>query len=505
MIQKNQKTTAHLPDPVLGSAASIVWFRHDLRLADNPALKAAVKRGGPVMCLFIHDEESAGLRALGAAAKWWLGRSLNALEASLRAMGSELVVMRGAAADIVTRLVSETDADTVFWNRRYGEAERSLDSNLKSTLKASGVQVETFNSHLLNEPWEVTTQTGTPMKVFTPYWRAARARGEPLAPLPAPVAIKPARLPQSLTSQAVTIAELGFEPSQPDWAGEMRAEWQPGESGAKDRLEHFLDAALSGYGKNRNRPDFLSTSRLSPHLRFGEISPRQIWHASHAAVMSGAVNAPKADLDKFMSEVGWREFAFHLLYHNPKLASENYNPRFNDFEWQHDQTLLRVWQKGQTGYPLVDAGMRELWATGWMHNRVRMVVGSFLIKHLLMDWREGERWFWDTLVDACPANNAASWQWVAGSGADAAPYFRIFNPFGQGEKFDPQGIYVRRWVPELAGLPNDAIHTPWLAPPALLLAAGVKLDTTYPRPIVDHGMARERAMSSYNATKPNVS
>ena len=490
------------------SPPCILWFRDDLRLADNPALNAAVDAalslGGGVLCLFIHDEHSLGLRKLGAAAKWWLGRSLAALDDSLRAKGSGLVVMAGAAEEVLSRCIAETGATALFWNRRYGGAERACDSAIKSGLRAKDIRIESFNSHLLNEPWEVTTQAGTPVKVFTPYWKAARARGEPAAPLPAPDRIPAFTVPDRLRPLALPLAGFGFEPAHPDWASGLRAEWQPGEAGAADRLGTFLDTALDGYGVNRNRPDYVSSSRLSPHLRFGEISPRQVWHVARSAVMSGAAKAPVADLDKFLSEVGWREFAFHLLYHNPNLASENYNPRFDSFEWQHDEALLEAWQKGQTGYPLVDAGMRELWTTGWMHNRVRMVVASFLIKHLMIDWRVGERWFWDTLVDACPANNAASWQWVAGSGADAAPYFRIFNPFGQGEKFDTGGVYVRKWIPELAKLPNNLIHRPWQAPQGLLLAAGVTLGSDYPHPVVDHDRARERALSSYNSTKPNA-
>jgi deoxyribodipyrimidine photo-lyase len=487
------------------AAPGIVWFREDLRLADNPALSAAITHGAPILFLYVHDEESAGLRPPGGASKWWLGRSLASLSAELKARGADLHVFRGAAGPLIERIVGSTRAGAVFWNRRYGAAEREIDAQLKASLQAGGVHCKSFNSHLLREPWEVTTQAGGPMKVFTPFWRAARSLGEPDLPLAAPDQIKAAALPPALQPLAVTIDSLGFEPSKPDWAGGIRAEWQPGEAGAHTRLEEFLVAGLKGYGEDRNRPDRMSTSKLSPHLRFGEISPRQIWHVSRSAVLSGDSPAPESDLDKFLSEIGWREFAFHLLFHNPELATRNYNPKFDAFPWHLDDAALAAWQRGQTGYPLVDAGMRQLWTTGWMHNRVRMVVGSFLVKHLMMDWREGERWFWDTLVDACPANNTASWQWVAGTGADAAPYFRIFNPFGQGEKFDPAAIYVREWVPELKNLPDALIHRPWEASAAVLAAAGVRLGTDYPRPIVNHDAARARALEALAGMKPDAS
>jgi deoxyribodipyrimidine photo-lyase len=499
-------TSVRMTTRIATSAApSLVWFREDLRLADNPALEAAVAHGARVVCVYIHDDESEGLRMLGGASRWWLGRSLASLTSDLEARGAQLHVFHGAAGAIIERIAKETEASAVFWNRRYGAAEREIDAKVKSSLQAQGIRCESFNGQLLHEPWEVTTQAGGPMKVFTPFWRAARALGEPALPRAAPSRIAGAALPASLQSLAVTIDSLGFEPSKPDWAVGIRAEWRPGEAGAHARLEAFLDGGLRGYGEGRNRPDRLSTSKLSPHLRFGEIGPRQIWHVAKTAVLSGESAAPESDLEKFLSEIGWREFAFHLLFHNPDLATRNYNAKFDVFGWRQDATALAAWKKGQTGYPLVDAGMRQLWTTGWMHNRVRMVVGSFLVKHLLIDWREGERWFWDTLVDACPANNTASWQWVAGTGADAAPYFRIFNPFGQGEKFDAAGGYVRQWVPELGGLPDEYIHRPWEAPAAVLKAAGIALGKDYPRPIVNHDAARARALDALSAMKPDAS
>ncbi len=328
--------------------------------------------------------------------------------------------------------------------------------------------------------------------------RARDRRAGP--PLPAPARIAAAPLPPGF--HFLPIGDLGLEPTRPDWAGGLREEWTPGEDGARARLSAFLDGGLKGYAIDRNRPDRPASSKLSPHLRFGEISIRQCWRAARVAFDAGETGASDTDLDTFLKELGWREFSYHLLFHNPTLARTNYNVKFDAFRWRDDEAALEAWRRARTGYPMVDAGMRQLWTTGWMHNRVRMIVASFLVKHLLIDWRAGEEWFWDTLVDADPANNAASWQWVAGTGADAAPYFRIFNPFGQGEKFDPDAVYIRRWVPELAKLPNDVIHRPWAAPPALLAAAGVKLGETYPLPMVDHDAARARALAALQGMKP---
>jgi deoxyribodipyrimidine photo-lyase len=486
--------------PALPSPA-IVWFREDLRLHDNPALSAAVEPGRPLLCVHVL-EESPALRPLGGAARWWLAQSLRALDRSLRGVGGALVVLRGDPGALIPALARAAGAARVVWNRRYGEAERTLDAAVKAALLADGVAAESFNARLLHEPWTVTTKTGSPVKVFTPFWRAAMAKGEPDAPLPAPAAITPAPFPDGHGLKPLSVEDLGLEPTTPDWAGGMRAEWTPGEDGARARLGRFLDQGLAGYDEARNRPDLPSTSKLSPHLRFGEISVRQCWHAARHAHAAGQTRASDADLDTFLKEIGWREFSYHLLFHNPALATTNFNTKFDAFPWRGDDTALKAWRRGLTGYPIVDAGMRELWTTGWMHNRVRMIVGSFLVKHLLIDWRAGEDWFWDTLVDADPASNAASWQWVAGTGADAAPYFRIFNPFGQGEKFDPDGAYVRRWVPELARLPLAGLHQPWTIPPAILAAAGVKLGQTYPRPIVDHDAARARALNALQSMKP---
>lgn len=478
---------------------ALLWFRDDLRLSDNPALRAAIDHG-PLICLYILDT-SAARRPLGGAARWWLSRSLTALSEAIAAKGGELLILRGDPAELLPDVVELTGSGYVAWNRRYDGAAIALDKALKTTLSGAGVEVESFNANLLNEPWQIETRAGGPFKVFTPYWRAVRERGEPVAPLPPPTQLSKARLPAALRKQALTVADLALEPTAPDWAGGLRETWAPGEGGAQDRLDAFLDETLKGYREGRDCPDKLSTSRLSPHLRFGEISPRQIWHATKAALEAGDTPGSAADAEKFFSEIGWREFSYHLLFHNPEIASVNYDRRFDVIAWETDEAGLRAWQKGLTGYPIVDAGLRELWQTGWMHNRVRMITASFLIKHLLTDWRAGEAWFWDTLVDADPANNPASWQWVAGSGADAAPYFRVFNPVTQGEKFDPKGAYVRRFVPELAELGDKFIHRPWEAPTGELKKAGIVLGQDYPKPIIPLDFGRRRALDAFAALR----
>lgn len=470
-------------------APAIVWFRDDLRLHDHPALTAAAKTGAPLVCLYVFDEDSRGLRPMGGAARWWLAQSLRALETALRKHGQRLVLRRGAAAEIVPKLAAGIGADRVHWNRRYDQQGRAVDAQVIDALKAAGIGGSTFAGNLLAEPGTVTGTESGP-KVFTPFWKRLRAI-EPRKPLPTPRKLAG---PPDLHSDR----DWGLEPSHPDWASGFRDRWTPGETGARQRLRAFLKS-IAGYGADRDRPDRDATSQLSPHLRFGEISVADIFHAARFAADQHPAASP--DIEKFLSELGWREFSHHLLYHHPTLATDNLQPRFNDFPWRRDVKSLRAWQRGLTGYPIVDAGMRQLWQTGWMHNRVRMVAASFLIKHLLLDWRRGEAWFWDTLVDADPANNPASWQWVAGSGADAAPYFRIFNPVLQGEKFDPRGAYVRHWVPEIAALPDEWLHKPWKAPAEALKDAGVTLGRDYPHPIVDHTAARERALAALKQTR----
>ena len=470
---------------------ALVWLRDDLRLADNPALAAAVASGREVVALHLLDDVSPDLRPLGGASRWWLHRSLDAFLRRFEAIGGRLVLRRGAASEVVAAFAEEIDAAEVHWNRRHLPGAVAIDRELKARLRGGGRRVESFRAGLLHEPPEVKTLGGGAFRVFTPFWKACRARGPFRAPLPAPGAIR--RSSREIAS--LRLDDLGLLPRAPYWAAGLDGTWTPGEVGARERLARFLDHGLRGYAVLRDRPDLDHGSRLSAHLRFGEISPFTV-----AAAVADRVEADPglaADGDKFLAELGWREFAHHLAFHFGDLADRNFQPRFDRFPWHDDGVLVETWRRGRTGYPIVDAGMRELWATGTMHNRVRMVAASFLTKHGLVDWREGERWFFDTLVDACPAVNPASWQWVAGSGADAAPYFRIFNPVTQGTKFDPDGAYVRRWVPELAALPAPAIHAPWTAPTAVLARAGVELGRTYPTPMVDHPRARERALAAF--------
>ena len=471
----------------MSTAPLIVWFRRDLRIADNPAIYEAVKTGRPVLCLYVLETETE--RTMGGASQWWLHHSLQSLSQNLENIGAKLILRKGQAFRILDMLIEETGADTIYWNRRYDLVPRETDAAIKADLTQRGLTVKSFRANLLSEPWTVKTKTDNYYKVFTPYWRAAQDSLDTSDPLPAPTSITA----YAGEIKSESLEGLGLLPNSPDWGSKMTPHWSIGSAGAHKALKTFLSGAVINYPDDRNRPDKDDgTSKLSPHLAFGEISPKQIWQAC------------KGDLEtarKFLAEIGWREFSYVLLYHNPKLATENFKSAFNAFGWNQNEDHLYRWQKGLTGYPFVDAGMRQLWQTGWQHNRVRMVTASFLIKHLLIDWREGEKWFHDTLVDADPASNAASWQWVAGSGADAAPYFRIFNPFTQGEKFDPNGDYVRKFVPELKHMPNKYIHRPWEAPKLVLLEAGVKLGENYPEPIVDHKFARERALASYKATR----
>ena len=468
----------------------IVWFRDDLRLSDHPALSAAAKAGAPIVGLYVLDEESRGLRPLGGAARWWLAQSLRRLQASLQAAGSNLVLRRGTAAKVIPELARAAKASAVFWNEIGQLPHLAIAKTVEAELAKAGIEGQSFPGDLLASPRDIRNKDGRGLRVFTPFWRRLQALGEVPAPLPAPN-----RLSTIAGIVSETLEDWKLDPHQPDWAGGLRESWTPGEAAAQRRLKDFLADRLRGYAGERDRPDRAGTSALSPHLRFGEISPRQIWHAARFAAAERP--ALSSDADKFLSELGWREFCRHLLHDNPELATTNLQPAFDAFPWKHDAKALAAWQRGRTGYPIVDAGMRQLWRTGVMHNRVRMVVASFLVKHLLIDWREGEQWFWDTLVDADAGSNPANWQWVAGCGADAAPYFRVFNPVLQGEKFDPEGTYVRRWVPELARLPAKLIHQPWRATPLELRSADVEFGRSYPEPIVDHARGRERALAAY--------
>lgn len=482
--------TAVSTDPV------IVWFRQDLRIADNPALSAAATTGRPVVALYILDDETPGEWRIGGASRWWLHHSLEALSADLENLGSRLILKRGEAAKVLKSIVAETGAGTVFWNRLYEPYAIARDTELKADLQEAGVTVHSSNASLLFEPWVSKTRTGGPYRVFSPFWRnCLRELPEPGHPLCAPENLEaPGSLPGT-----DELEDWGLLPAKPDWAAGFGDVWVPGAKGASARLTRFLNEAVSDYTDARDQPGVEGTSGLSPHLHYGDISPRTIYWAARRH--GDEHPAMSKSIDKFIAELGWREFSYHLLYHYPHIPHANYQDKFDGFPWREDPEGLKAWQHGRTGYPMVDAGMRQLWQTGWMHNRVRMIVASFLAKHLMVHWRHGEEWFWDTLVDADLAANAASWQWVAGSGADAAPYFRIFNPISQGTKFDPDGDYVRKFVPELAQLPDNYLFSPWTAPDDVLKEAGIVLGTDYPLPIVNHASARERALDGYDEIK----
>jgi deoxyribodipyrimidine photo-lyase len=432
---------------------TLLWFRQDLRLADNPALQAAMARGA-VIPLFLWTPHEEGDWPPGAASRWWLHHSLQSLAADIAARGGTMLVRSSnerGALDLLRELLAQTGADGVCWNRRYQPAAIERDQRVKTALRQAGFWAESFNAALLEEPWQVTNQSGQPFKVFTPYWKRALRTLNPGTPPSAPVkwpVADAATAGEDGAAARGAIDALGLLPAI-RWDQGMAATWQPGEAGASQRLTRFLEAAVHNYGNDRNLPGIEGTSRLSPHLHFGEISPRQIWHAAAKAAARAGSKPDEFRNWQFLAEVGWREFGYHLLYHFPHTTTQPLRGEFAHFPWEDDAEALRAWQQGRTGIPLVDAGMRQLWHEGWMHNRVRMIVGSFLVKNLQIHWLEGARWFWDTLVDADLASNTLGWQWVAGCGADAAPYFRVFNPDTQREKFDADGAYVRRWVPEV--------------------------------------------------------
>jgi deoxyribodipyrimidine photo-lyase len=469
------------------STGAIVWLRQDLRLRDNPALRAAAKLGGPIVPVYVLCDAEEREFPAGGAARWWLHRSLAALGDEVRSRGSQLSLLRGPALECLREAVARTGARAVFWNRRYEPAAVARDVEVKTRLRAAGLVAESFNGSLLREPWEIHNGAGHPYRVFTPFKRRVLENLDPPTPLRMPSRWDaPPAWPGSLS-----LDELQLLPDV-EWHETMERTWRPGEAGAHARLRSFTNKSLASYGRTRDRPDQDETSRLSPHLHFGELSVRQLWHA---------LRAPRGQLREstFVSELMWREFAHHLIYHFPHTPLQPLDRRFERFAWSGDAAQLRAWQRGRTGIPIVDAGMRQLWATGWMHNRVRMIVASFLVKNLRIHWTEGARWFWDTLVDADLASNTLNWQWVAGCGADAAPYFRIFNPRTQSEKFDPAGDYLRRWVPELARLDAPHVHAPHAAPAAALAAAGVVLGSTYPAPLVDLAQSRQAALAAYQA------
>ncbi|ALN86018.1 FAD binding domain of DNA photolyase family protein [Lysobacter capsici] len=467
------------------NAIALVWFRNDLRLSDNPALRAALDAGYIPVPIYIHAPDEHGSWRPGAASDAWRHRSLEALDRDLRKRGSHLRRFFGPSLATLQSLVLATDAKAVFWNRRYEPYIEKRDTKIKQALRRMDLEVESFNSALMFEPWTLRTKQGGPFKVFTPFWRSALAnwKDEPLWE-------PPASLPSTREGpEGVPLTALRLSPRR-DWADGFWDYWTPGEAGAHAALEVFVDGALRGYGEQRDRPDRVGTSRLSPHLHFGEIAP---WRAA-AVLRQHRTAANAGDVDSAVRELGWREFAHHLLHHFPDTPEQNFNPRFIDFDWAKvSEPKLEAWQQGRTGVPIVDAGLRELWATGWMHNRVRMIVASYLTKHLRYHWRHGARWFWDTLVDADLASNTLGWQWVAGTGADAAPYFRVFNPVTQAEKFDPAGEYIARWVPELAPLPAPLRHAPWREPRTLQRVA----PDYPPQPLVDLAAGRDAALAAY--------
>jgi deoxyribodipyrimidine photo-lyase len=476
----------------------IVWFRNDLRVSDHPALSAAAAEGRPIVPVHVLDDVAPGAWRMGGASRWWLHGSLESLGAALAERGVSLVLRRGEAAGIILDLAREVDAGAIYWNRHVEPHWQEAEGALKREMRRHGGETREFPASLLFQPEAILSRKGEPLRVFTPFWKTCLAAGPPPAPLPAPRTLNGIDPPPA----GDNLDDWRLLPTRPDWAGGLRETWRPGEAHGLERLRTFVDEGMASYGRLRNRPEPTATSMLSPYLRFGEVSPRQVWHVArmHMDANPGSHGGGEA----FLREVGWRDFCAHLLVRTPTLADEPMQPRFNRFPWQGSRDHLTAWQRGRTGYPIVDAGMRQLWHTGWMHNRVRMIVASFLVKDLLLPWQWGEAWFWDTLVDADMANNAGGWQWVAGCGADAAPYFRVFNPVLQGEKFDPDGAYARRWVPELAELPDRWIHKPWEAPPLDLEAAGVRLGGAYPLPLVEHKSARLRALAAFQKITANM-
>ena len=471
---------------------TVVWFRNDLRLGDHPALTAAAERGDVVPTfVWAPDEEEPW--APGGAHRWWLHESLGALDASLREHGSRLVLRQGPSLDELLAVCRAGGADRVVWQTRYAPTLRRRDEAVRAGLEEAGVEVRQFAGRILHDPEQIRTGSGGPYRVFGPFWRKAKAALDPGDPLPTPDlgGAAPETWPESVDRDA-----LGLTPEAQDgvdWAGAMRDEWAPGEAGAQARLHAFLGGPILDYSERRDFPAGGGSSKLSPHLHWGEVSPRQVWAEANGWVSNGAT---REAADGFLFEVGWREFSYHVLHHFPHMPDEPLKEKYRKMPWASDPDALRAWERGRTGYPIVDAAMRELWALGWMHNRMRMVTASFLTKDLLVPWQDGERWFWDTLCGGDLANNAMGWQWAAGSGADAQPFFRIFNPISQSKRYDPDGAYVRRWVPELAGLPTKHLHAPWDAPPEVLDEAGVVLGETYPEPIVDHAEARDRALTA---------
>ena len=469
-------------------STAIVWLRRDLRLHDNPALRAACETHDAVIPVYIFAPEEHAPWQPGAASRWWLHHSIAALSTELHKRNSTLILRRGPSLKTLRELAGETEAEAVYWNRLYEPSAIARDSDIKAALRDDGLQVASYNAALLWEPWTVETGQGGPYRVFTPFWRACVQRPPP-APdaAPKPLITAPA-WPASLDLSALKLL--------PDihWYGGLEDAWQPGEAGAQRRLALFCETLIDDYHQGRDRPDLDGVSQLSPHLHFGELSPRQVWQA--VTDRYGGAPLERRGGEAYLREIGWREFAYHVLYHFPDSSEQPVQEKFRNYPWRDGaeaEALLHAWQRGRTGLPLVDAGMRQLWHSGWMHNRVRMVVASFLTKNCRIHWLQGARWFWDTLVDADLASNSLGWQWVAGSGFDAAPYFRIFNPVSQAEKHDPQGDYQRRWVSELEGLDGKALRQPWTLPN--------DRRPNYPEPAVDLSESRKTALAGYQKIK----
>lgn len=471
---------------------SIVWFQQDLRIEDQPALSLAIQKGGPVIPLYIWSPEEEDEWALGGASRWWLHHSLASLQRELKSIGLDLILKHSSSWKAIKEIVLKTGADAVFWNRRYEPYAIKRNAWIKSELTQLSIKAEIANDAVIFEPWTIMNGTNKPYQIFTHFWKKCCSLGEPPQPALKPKTLKPYQAAAELSS--LSLDQLPLLPHI-HWDQGLAEYWKPGSLGAKETLKRALEKRLTLYSTARDYPAEKGTTELSPHLHFGEISVRSIWHSVRHAFGFDAI------AQNYLRQLGWRDFAYYLLYHFPATPAQPLHSRFRAFPWDSNLERLRAWQKGQTGFPIIDAGMRQLWHIGWMHNRVRMIVGSFLVKDLLLPWQEGAKWFWDTLVDADLANNTLGWQWVGGCGADAAPYFRIFNPITQGEKFDANGDYVRRWIPELARLPKKWIHKPWEAPADVLKEAGVALGVDYPQPLVDHAKARIKALEAFSTIR----
>ena len=463
---------------------AIVWFRRDLRLADNPALNFACNNYRTIIPIFIWAPEEEAPWSPGAASKWWLYHSLQKLQKDLANLGAPLILRRGPTLESIKKIQVETNACAIFWNRLNEPALIARDRIITSSLMSQSVKVETFNSQLLLDPWEITNKAGNPYKVFTAYCNCFFANYKHQS-----LAKAPKRISGKNSIRSLELAELKLLPNH-SWTDGLAESWAPGEMNGQKLLKDFLSSTVNGYTLNRDFPAILGTSKLSPYLHFGEISPRQIWETIARSKVERDLQ--EAEVNSFLRQLVWREFANYLLYHFPHTPNSPLRPEFATFPWTSAPSKFKAWKKGLTGYPIVDAGMRELWQTGWMHNRVRMIAGSFLVKDLLINWLDGAKWFWDTLVDADLANNTLGWQWVSGCGADAAPYFRIFNPDTQQKKFDPDGIYRSRYIPELEpSATTEKIHS----------ETNAKIKSRYPRPIIAHSEARTRALLAYEKIK----